>query len=595
MEGREKMTTDQYVISPHLLSGLAGLIPGEKSPLSPLNIPNPPELTADQRAELVETGMFDQNGLVESARLMLAGLSEVPSFARVRMNAPTGYLDEAVHFTGDGSQTIGISNTPDGLILATPGDPDGILKHLSEYIGSSAHAASEWSVALPPQEMLVLAALLDLRRKAVLRAILDQQPVAPPAGDPQSVTSAIQSMWSNSQWLTAAIQNTVNLTAAPDVQMVHAALLSLSDKELVWLQDGDFLPDPEIITVIDRFLLIGTILTLDAGNTNLQGRFVLSRHSWLQTGISEMLHISREGEMLQLEVVSPAAVLEKLRFFLTTFDALPAPAIESIALAVLIEVGTGAGQSFPLDEETVIGRSEQAGVRIFDVRASRRHAVVRKLNQGYQLNDAGSTNGTYLNGQFLTSPTWLHPGDIIRIGETQIKVIPASELQPAVQDDRTVYVASAPRPDLPQRSRPASAQAPAIINLPPPASVEPPAIENPVPPFSPEPPEFLPFEPDAPAPQVEPEPLVPPQTAVQPEEPQVEPRLCARCHEPIQPGDQVCHNCGLPVDQVSFQPIPPAEPMQAPEPEMSILCPNCGNPTNAGARFCGACGYKLIQ
>jgi hypothetical protein len=586
------MTTDQYVISPHLLSGLAGLIPGEKSPLSPLNIPNPPELSTDQRAELVETGMFDQNGLVESARLLLAALSEVPSFARVRLNAPTGYLDEAIHFTGDGSQTIGISNTPDGLILATPGEPDEILKHLSEYIGNSAHAASEWSVALPPQEMLVLAALLDLRRKAVLRAILDQQPVAPPAGDPQSVTSAIQSMWSNSQWLTSAIQNTVNLTAAPDVQMVHTALLSLADKELAWLQDGDFLPDPEIITVIDRFLLIGTILTLDAGNTNLQGRFVLSRHSWLQTGISEMLHISREGELLQLEVVSPAAVLEKLRFFLTTFDALPAPPVESIALAVLIEVGTGAGQSFPLEEETVIGRSEQAGVRIFDVRASRRHAVVRKLNQGYQLNDAGSTNGTYLNGQFLTSPTWLHPDDIIRIGETQIKVIPASELQPAVQDDRTVFV-STPRPDAPQRSRPASAQAPAIINLPPPAPFEPPIVEDPEPPAPPEPPEFPPFEPVASEPPAKPEPLIPPETSIEPEEPQPEPRLCARCHEPIQPGDQVCHNCGLPVEQASLQPTPLPEP--EPVPEMATTCPNCGNPTNPGARFCGFCGYKLIQ
>jgi pSer/pThr/pTyr-binding forkhead associated (FHA) protein len=596
------MTEQQFVISPYLLSGLSGLIPGEKSPLSPLNVPNPPELTSDQRAELIKAGLFDENGLVEPARLLLAALSEVPSFARLRMNAPNGYVDEAVHFTGEGAQSIGISNTPDGLVLTTPGNVDAILNKLKEYVGDSIHDAGSWSVELQPTEMLVLAALLDMRRKAVLHAILDQQPVVPPPGDPQSVVTAIQAMWSDPQWLTTAIQNTANIQAAPDAQQAHVALMALADKELVWLQDSSFLPVPEVIAIIDRFLLIGNILTLDAGNSNLQGRYVMTRQCWLQTGVSEMLHLSSNASLFRLEVVSPAAVIEKLRFYLTTFDAIPAPAIEVLNLAVTIEMGTGSGQSFPLVDETVIGRSEQAHVRIFDVRASRRHAVIRKISQGYQLSDAGSTNGTYLNGQFLTSPSWLHPGDIIRIGETQIKVISAGDASPAVTDDRTVFVSGAGRSEEPRISRPASAQAPAIINLPPAAPVEPPveppaeppAIESPVavPPFMEMPPVESPAAPEQPPAEPDPaesQPAVPPETLILPEEPQPEASLCARCHEPLGPGDLVCRNCGWPVN------LPPAETFAPPPPPPAALCPNCGSPTNPGARFCGTCGYRLAQ
>ena len=220
----------QFVVSPAVLGGLAGLVPGEKSPLSPLHIPNPPALTPEQHEALFEAGMLDQNGLVEPARLMLAALSEAPSFARVRLNAPAGYLDEAIHFTGEGTYSVGISNTPDGLVLSAPGDAGSIFSQIQEYTGSSSHEIPVWSVELLPLEMLCLAALMDLRRKAVLHAIVDQQPVVPLPCDAPAITNAIQSMWGNPQWLTNAIQNATAIRTPPAVALVQTALSALVEK-----------------------------------------------------------------------------------------------------------------------------------------------------------------------------------------------------------------------------------------------------------------------------------------------------------------------------------------------------------------------------
>lgn len=614
------MTATRFVISPALLSSLAGLVPGEKSPLSPLYGSHPAELTPQDRETLFQAGILDENGLTEPARMVLAALSEAPSFARLRLNTPTGYLDEAIHFTGEGAQTVGISNTPDGLVLSSPGDADAALENVRQFISDSNRPMPPWSVELLPIEMLTLAALLDLRRKAVLRAIVDQQPVVPPPGDAHSLVNAIQVMWGNPQWLTAAVQNSGAIPMAPSTPQIQSALAVLSQKKLVWQQNGNFYPEPLATQVADRFLLIGTLLTLDAGSANLQGRYTLTRQSWLQAGLSEMLHITQVQERMRLELVPPAAALEKIQLFLSTFDAIPAPHVELVDLSLVIQAGVGAGQVFPLREETVLGRSEQAQVRILDARASRRHAVIRKLNQGYQLSDAGSTNGTYLNKQLITTPVWLHEGDSISIGETYIKVFRTGEIQPAESGDRTVIgaegrppasepvtplppqaeqapQASPPAPEAGQPDAPAPDAEPHPVVVPPfvdssetAIPLGPPEVETPV-----EPPAaqeagaemISPAEeaPDEPAAAQEPQPEVEAPQAQAPFEP-------AASQEP-QP-EAEAFQAQAPVEPAAPQELQPqAEDFQAQAPEQ--VCPNCGATVPAEARFCGACGTRLIE
>jgi Protein of unknown function (DUF3662)/FHA domain len=68
---------------------------------------------------------------------------------------------------------------------------------------------------------------------------------------------------------------------------------------------------------------------------------------------------------------------------------------------------------------TVIGRSSEADVRLDDANASRRHAELRRIGDGYSLVDLGSTNGTEVNGQRIQE-TALMNGDVISVGTTRI-------------------------------------------------------------------------------------------------------------------------------------------------------------------------------
>jgi pSer/pThr/pTyr-binding forkhead associated (FHA) protein len=83
--------------------------------------------------------------------------------------------------------------------------------------------------------------------------------------------------------------------------------------------------------------------------------------------------------------------------------------------------GPGAGQTVDVDEEVVIGR-EDTDLAIDDEEMSRRHAVVRRHANRLQVEDLGSTNGTFVDGTRIAEPTLLGGGAEIKVGATVLVV-----------------------------------------------------------------------------------------------------------------------------------------------------------------------------
>jgi hypothetical protein len=78
------------------------------------------------------------------------------------------------------------------------------------------------------------------------------------------------------------------------------------------------------------------------------------------------------------------------------------------------------GRSYPLSiGSTVIGRGDQANLRLPDVGISRRHARLDFDGAQVVLTDLGSTNGTLVNGQRVSAVA-LNPGDMVQLGTTTL-------------------------------------------------------------------------------------------------------------------------------------------------------------------------------
>jgi pSer/pThr/pTyr-binding forkhead associated (FHA) protein len=98
-------------------------------------------------------------------------------------------------------------------------------------------------------------------------------------------------------------------------------------------------------------------------------------------------------------------------------------AINPGRLVVVHSQVLGVGDEFELDSSPLtVGRAAQNDVSIDgDEFASARHVRVEPRRDGVWVSDVGSTNGTYVNGVRIDRPRKLVQGDVVRVGETELR------------------------------------------------------------------------------------------------------------------------------------------------------------------------------
>lgn len=97
------------------------------------------------------------------------------------------------------------------------------------------------------------------------------------------------------------------------------------------------------------------------------------------------------------------------------------PSEEGTWWRLMCLTGQAKGEAFILKgNRIVMGRSEKADVRVMDIKSSREHAEITRVNNEWVLTDLGSQNGIVVNDQKVTQSK-LKEGDKIVIGQTVYK------------------------------------------------------------------------------------------------------------------------------------------------------------------------------
>ena len=141
---------------------------------------------------------------------------------------------------------------------------------------------------------------------------------------------------------------------------------------------------------------------------------------------------------------------------------------------MVIREGAGAGSEHPVDGELILGREHgSADLVLDDPGVSRRHARVLADAGALVVEDLGSSNGTYVNGERISGPVEVASGDELQLGGTVLGFeggTSATAVMPSGAPPTARHPGPSSRPSRrspPRRKRPAG---PVPRRLAPPAS-----------------------------------------------------------------------------------------------------------------------------
>ena len=113
------------------------------------------------------------------------------------------------------------------------------------------------------------------------------------------------------------------------------------------------------------------------------------------------------------------------------------------------------GGEFPIrmNREIIIGRSSDLDMVLVEDMVSRRHAKITSTDMEVYIQDLGSTNGTFVNGEKI-SRSRLNEGDRILVGTSIMKVwvrtsVPSVRPRPRLGDVWRPVRSASPRPGVP--------------------------------------------------------------------------------------------------------------------------------------------------
>ena len=114
---------------------------------------------------------------------------------------------------------------------------------------------------------------------------------------------------------------------------------------------------------------------------------------------------------------------------------------KSAAPQLEITQGENTGDKFKLKFDTKLGRERDNDIVLLDAKVSRYHAQISLDAGQWVLSDLNSANGTLVNGIAIAGPVALNSGDLLRVGETELKftfpgqpdAVPAPSPQPQAE------------------------------------------------------------------------------------------------------------------------------------------------------------------
>ncbi len=333
------MESNEIVIKESVLPRLAEIAGPDVNMLSPwARDYNKIQASANENIREAEEQLYSSPGQLRHDLAEAVDLLKRPAkYVRMRLlNGPL-LLEHIVYScseqNSENSVQVSLTLGEEQLTLRNPAPLELIMVGIIEHWGDSSLTSSALQFNLKKAEALVLAALIDLHRRAILADRSAMRKSSPGHFGFESIVEALKETPSDNQWLLAAFAAYMRWNPVLSEEEIRSAIVNLDGSMLVAGDDGKYSLIRDALSFANHFLLVEQALQLEAGAEAKSGKVIRSNMLCLQGGLHENLYLEADGNCLVGEVVSGHYLASLLDRFLAgdyiLQEALPQPDQES--------------------------------------------------------------------------------------------------------------------------------------------------------------------------------------------------------------------------------------------------------------------------
>ena len=256
----------------------------------------------------------------------------------------TGVLVEYITWGARDHGPVGLAGIASNgrLRLEDPAATEPVIGAMADLIGRSGWRGLELTLDLPINDTLVLAAIIDLQRRAIIGGLVTGQPASDEPADLSKLYGALSKPPSYGYSFVDAIRRTCGVQPDRAAAALSDSVARLAEQGLVEANSAEVRLAGVYAEVPQHFPTITSIVELTHGWDTGAADVARLGFTCLQAGVSDLLTIEWVESGIRIETISADTVVGYIDHFLRRPDFAP----ESIATARPHEaslVPTGAG------------------------------------------------------------------------------------------------------------------------------------------------------------------------------------------------------------------------------------------------------------
>lgn len=289
----------------------------EKNELSLLNRFVSKEFTEEDKNHLHQIGFIDAEGnFLNAIRPTISILSNPYAIVKMRFTGGASIFEHSINYDDTFNNYVSLTMTPEDICIDDISKPNSIIKILKDFIGISNLKSINISGKYNIYEALVIASIMDIERRSVLRAFIDEIPVAHNSYSVNMIWRIINSTSPSIQWFVSIISDIIGTHQTVSLQHVKNGIEGLVEKGVLIKNGEQYQCTGEMEKLPERMIVVDNILSAHIYKMDDEKNIITTGFTCIQSGVHDLLFMDYDGTEISFESVTSASLLECIEQFI---------------------------------------------------------------------------------------------------------------------------------------------------------------------------------------------------------------------------------------------------------------------------------------